>query len=168
MEKSENIINIFPYFNGEICKSVDSVILVQEVNAKNYYLFHIELKSKRPDDTEIFKKYISSIKMLNFILDILYLKYKEKSRNFKFPENIVNMPVLFFSEHNKKLKSQKKKSLSLRKSLKKNQRINLRKSLNLKISLLIKIYQKVIKISILLRMLMQKRQQRGQLIAMLK
>ena len=47
--------------NGEICKSVDSVILVQEVNAQNYYFFHIELKSKRPDDTEIFKKYISSI-----------------------------------------------------------------------------------------------------------
>ena len=113
LEKSENIINIFPYFNGEICKSVDSVILVQEVNAQNYYLFHIELKSKRPDDTEIFKKYISSIKMLNFIFDILYLKYKEKSRNFKFPENIVNMPVLFFSEHNKKLKSQKNKETKL-------------------------------------------------------
>ena len=91
LEKSENIINIFPYFNGEICK----------------------LKSKRPDDTEIFKKYISSIKMLNFIFDILYLKYKEKSRNFKFPENIVNMPVLFFSEHNKKLKSQKNKETKL-------------------------------------------------------
>ena len=103
LEKSENIINIFPYFNGEICKSVDSVILVQEVNAQNYYLFHIE----------IFKKYISSIKMLNFIFDILYLKYKEKSRNFKFPENIVNMPVLFFSEHNKKLKSQKNKETKL-------------------------------------------------------
>ena len=113
LEKSENIINIFPYFNGEICKSVDSVILVQEVNAQNYYLFHIELKSKRPDDTEIFKKYISSIKMLNFIFDILYLKYKEKSRNFKFPEKIVNMPVLFFSEHNKKLKSQKNKETKL-------------------------------------------------------
>ena len=83
LEKSENIINIFPYFNGEICKSVDSVILVQEVNAQNYYLFHIELKSKRPDDTEIFKKYISSIKMLNFIFDILYLKYKEKNGEFE-------------------------------------------------------------------------------------
>jgi hypothetical protein fuD12_00370 len=125
LEKSENIINIFPYFNGEICKSVDSVILVQEVNAQNYYLFHIELKSKRPDDTEIFKKYISSIKMLNFIFDILYLKYKEKSRNFKFPEKIVNMPVLFFSEHNKRLKSQRKKETKLlKKKFSSNKYIN--------------------------------------------
>ena len=113
LEEMEDKVNIFPYFNGEVCKSVDSIILVQEKNTENYYLFHIELKSKRPDDTEIFKKYISSIKMLNFIFDILYLKYKEKSRNFKFPENIVNMPVLFFSEHNKKLNSQKNKETKL-------------------------------------------------------
>ena len=77
----ENLkVNLFPYFNGEICKSVDSIILVQEKNTENYYLFHIELKSQKPDDTEIFKKYISSIKMLNFIFEVLYLKYKEKNR----------------------------------------------------------------------------------------
>ena len=113
LEEMEDRVNIFPYFNGEICKSVDSIILVQEKNTENYYLFHIELKSQRPDDTEIFKKCISSIKMLNFILEILYLKYREESRNFKFPEKIVNMPVLFFSEHNKRLKSQKKKEIKL-------------------------------------------------------
>ena len=111
LEEMEDRVNIFPYFNGEICKSVDSIILVQEKNTENYYLFHIELKSQRPDDTEIFKKCISSIKMLNFILEILYLKYREESRNFKFPEKIVNMPVLFFLEHNKRLKSQKKKEI---------------------------------------------------------
>ena len=113
LKKIENMVNIFPYFNGEICKSVDSIILAQEKNTENYYLFHIELKSKKPDDTEILKKYISSIKMLNFIFEILYLKYREESRNFKFPEKIVNMPVLFFSEHNKRLKSQKKKEIKL-------------------------------------------------------
>ena len=106
-------VSLFPYFNGEICKSVDSIILVQEKNTENYYLFHIELKSQKPDDTEIFKKYISSIKMLNFIFEVLYLKYREKNRDFKFPEKIVNMPVLFFSEHNKKLKSQKNKETKL-------------------------------------------------------
>ena len=77
-------VNLFPYFNGEICKSVDSIILIQEKNTENYYLFHIELKSQKPDDTEIFKKYISSIKMLNFIFEVLYLKYREKSIYFKF------------------------------------------------------------------------------------
>ena len=116
LEKMEDKVNIFPYFNGEICKSVDSIILVQEKNTENYYLFHIELKSQRPDDTEIFKKYISSIKMLNFIFEILYLKYREESRNFKFPEKIVNMPILFFSEHNKRLKSRKKKETKLLKN----------------------------------------------------
>ena len=30
LKKIENIVNIFPYFNGEICKSVDSIILAQE------------------------------------------------------------------------------------------------------------------------------------------
>ena len=116
LEKMEDKVNIFPYFNGEICKSVDSIILVQEKNTENYYLFHIELKSQKPDNTEIFKKYISSIKMLNFIFDILYLKYREESRNFKFPEKIVNMPILFFSEHNKRLKSRKKKETKLLKN----------------------------------------------------
>ena len=29
LEKMEDKVNIFPYFNGEICKSVDSIILVQ-------------------------------------------------------------------------------------------------------------------------------------------
>ena len=84
LEKMEDKVNIFPYFNGEICKSVDSIILVQEKNTENYYLFHIELKSQKPDNTEIFKKYISSIKMLKFIFDVLYLKYREESRNFKY------------------------------------------------------------------------------------
>ena len=116
LEKIEDKVNIFPYFNGEICKSVDSIILVQEKNTENYYLFHIELKSQKPDNTEIFKKYISSIKMLNFIFDVLYLKYREESRNFKFPEKIVNMPILFFSEHNKRLKSRKKKETKLLKN----------------------------------------------------
>lgn len=116
LEKMEDKVNIFPYFNGEICKSVDSIILVQEKNTENYYLFHIELKSQKPDNTEIFKKYISSIKMLNFIFDVLYLKYREESRNFKFPEKIVNMPILFFSEHNKRLKSRKKKETKLLKN----------------------------------------------------
>lgn len=116
LEKMEDRVNIFPYFNGEICKSVDSIILVQEKNTENYYLFHIELKSQKPDNTEIFKKYISSIKMLNFIFDVLYLKYREESRNFKFPEKIVNMPILFFSEHNKRLKSRKKKETKLLKN----------------------------------------------------
>ena len=116
LEKMEDKVNIFPYFNGEICKSVDSIILVQEKNTENYYLFHLELKSQKPDNTEIFKKYISSIKMLNFIFDILYLKYREESRNFKFPEKIVNMPILFFSEHNKRLKSRKKKETKLLKN----------------------------------------------------
>ena len=118
-------VNLFPYFNGEICKSVDSIILVQEKNTENYYLFHIELKSQKPDDTEIFKKYISSIKMLNFIFEVLYLKYREKSRDFKFPEKIVNMPVLFFSEHNKRLKSQRKKETKLlKKKFSSNKYIN--------------------------------------------
>ena len=118
-------VNLFPYFNGEICKSVDSIILVQEKNTENYYLFHIELKSQKPDDTEIFKKYISSIKMLNFIFEVLYLKYKEKNRDFKFPEKIVNMPVLFFSEHNKRLKSQRKKETKLlKKKFSSNKYIN--------------------------------------------
>ena len=116
LEKMKDKVNIFPYFNGEICKSVDSIILVQEKNTENYYLFHIELKSQKPDNTEIFKKYISSIKMLNFIFDVLYLKYREESRNFKFPEKIVNMPILFFSEHNKRLKSRKKKETKLLKN----------------------------------------------------
>jgi hypothetical protein fuD12_00370 len=116
LEKMEDKVNIFPYFNGEICKSFDSIILVQEKNTENYYLFHIELKSQKPDNTEIFKKYISSIKMLNFIFDVLYLKYREESRNFKFPEKIVNMPILFFSEHNKRLKSRKKKETKLLKN----------------------------------------------------
>ena len=116
LEEMEDRVNIFPYFNGEICKSVDSIILVQEKNTENYYLFHIELKSQKPDNTEIFKKYISSIKMLNFIFDVLYLKYREESRNFKFPEKIVNMPILFFSEHNKRLKSRKKKETKLLKN----------------------------------------------------
>ena len=116
LEKMEDKVNIFPYFNGEICKSVDSIILVQEKNTENYYLFHIELKSQRTDNTEILKKYISSIKMLNFIFDVLYLKYKEESRNFKFPEKIVNMPILFFSKHNKRLKSRKKKEIKLLKN----------------------------------------------------
>lgn len=118
-------VSLFPYFNGEICKSVDSIILVQEKNTENYYLFHIELKSQKPDDTEIFKKYISSIKMLNFIFEVLYLKYREKNRDFKFPENIVNMPVLFFSEHNKRLKSQRKKETKLlKKKFSSNKYIN--------------------------------------------
>ena len=116
LEKMEDKVNIFPYFNGEICKSVDSIILVQEKNTENYYLFHIELKSQKPDNTEIFKKYISSIKMLKFIFDVLYLKYREESRNFKFPKKIVNMPILFFSEHNKRLKSRKKKETKLLKN----------------------------------------------------
>ena len=125
LEEMEDKVNIFPYFNGEICKSVDSIILVQEKNTENYYLFHIELKSQRPNDTEIFKKYISSIKMLNFIFEILYLKYREESRNFKFPEKIVNMPVLFFSEYNKRLKSQKKKETKLlKKKFSSNKYIN--------------------------------------------
>ena len=109
-------VNIFPYFNGEICKSVDSIILTQEKNTGNYYLFHIELKSQKPDNTKIFKKYISSIKMLNFIFDVLYLKYREEKRNFEFPERIVSMPILFFSEHNKKLKSRRKKETRLLKN----------------------------------------------------
>ena len=118
-------VSLFPYFNGEICKSVDSIILVQEKNTENYYLFHVELKSQKPDDTEIFKKYISSIKMLNFIFEVLYLKYREKSRDFKFPEKIVNMPVLFFSEHNKRLKSQRKKETKLlKKKFSSNKYIN--------------------------------------------
>ena len=54
--------------------------------------------------------------MLNFIFDVLYLKYREESRNFKFPEKIVNMPILFFSEHNKRLKSRKKKETKLLKN----------------------------------------------------
>ena len=109
-------VSLFPYFNGEIYKSVDSIILVQEKNTENYYLFHIELKSQKPDDTEIFKKYISSIKMLNFIFEVLYLKY---------PEKIVNMPVLFFSEHNKRLKSQRKKETKLlKKKFSSNKYIN--------------------------------------------
>lgn len=116
LEKMEDKVNIFPYFNGEICKSVDSIILVQEKNTENYYLFHIELKSQKPDNTEIFKKYISSIKMLKFIFDVLYLKYREESRNFKFPKKIVNMPILFFSEYNKRLKSRKKKETKLLKN----------------------------------------------------
>ena len=120
-------VSLFPYFNGEICKSVDSIILVQEKNTENYYLFHIELKSQKPDDTEIFKKYISSIKMLNFIFDMLYLRYKEKSRNFSFPKNIVNVPILFFSEHNKRLKSRKNRELKLsEKKFSSNKYINFR------------------------------------------
>jgi len=120
-------VNLFPYFNGEICKSVDSIILVQEKNTENYYLFHIELKSQKPDDTEIFKKYISSIKMLNFIFDMLYLRYKEKSRNFSFPKNIVNVPILFLSEHNKRLKSRKNRELKLsEKKFSSNKYINFR------------------------------------------
>lgn len=47
---------MFPYFKEDICSSVDYVLFVNEKNTEDYFIFHIELKSQKPENREIFKE----------------------------------------------------------------------------------------------------------------
>ena len=70
---SENIKKLLPFFKKEI-SSVDNVLFVKRLKDNQYFLFHIELKSKTIDD-KLVKKYYSSAKLLCFIFEMLYLNY---------------------------------------------------------------------------------------------
>lgn len=98
----EKFKSLLPFFKKEI-SSVDNVLFVKRLKDNQYFLFHIEIKSKTIDD-KLVKKYYSSAKLLCFIFEMLYLNYtdeKEKRKqilDFEFPKKIYNVPVLIASK----------------------------------------------------------------------
>ncbi len=98
----KNLKKLVPFFKKEI-SSVDNILFVKRLKDNQYFLFHIELKSKTIDN-KLVKKYYSSTKLLCFIFEMLYLNYideKEKRKqilDFEFPKKIYNVPVLIASK----------------------------------------------------------------------
>lgn len=94
---------MFPYFKEDICSSVDYVLFVNEKNTEDYFNFHIELKSQKPENREILKKHITSQKIIKFILTALYLKNLKEYRNIgqkiKFPKQFYESTIVLYKSN---------------------------------------------------------------------
>lgn len=99
---------MFPYFKNDICSAVDYILFVKDKKKETFFIFHIELKSQKPKSKEILKKHITSFKILNFILEMLYLKtlkeYKEKNKEenkeIEFPFKIYQSLIVLYKNPN--------------------------------------------------------------------
>lgn len=106
-----NLLNkkeMFPYFIIPVCSTVDYVLFIKDKETAKYFIFHIELKSQNPKKKNILKKHITSSKIIDFILNVLYLKIlKESDKNIKiknFPSEFYQAIIVLYQNNNQKTK----------------------------------------------------------------